>query len=276
MKCLVTGHKGFIGQKIFRELVALGHNVTGLDLKEGADILDTLPDENFDYVFHLAARVGVSCERPSFALKQNVLATSRLLEWSKKNGVKRFIFSSSSSVTGNGAGPMSPYALHKLMSEQECALYSRLYGLETVCLRYFNVFSEEQTFGGSHSSIICCWKEMIKTGRPLKIYGNGEQTRDFIHIDDICRANLFFMKFGREMKGDVFDIGSGASISINDLKNIVVKQHPNVIWQYEEPNPGDPMHTKASTEEAKKLGWISKTDPRLHIEKAFMMENGII
>ena len=161
------------------------------------------------------------------------------------------------------------------MSEQECSLYSRIYGLETVCLRYFNVFSEEQEFGGTHSSIICRWKEMIKRGRPLKIYGDGEQTRDFIHVDDICNANIFFMKHNREMRGDIFDIGTGVSISINDLKSIVTKKYSNVTWQYEDPNPVDPRHTKASTKEAKSLGWEFKLDPKFYIEKIFLMENEI-
>lgn len=275
MKCLVTGHKGFIGQRVYRELASTGHDVTGLDLKENMDVLDTLPDENFDYVFHLAARVTTSHEKPSLALEHNVLATSRLLEWSKRKGVRRFIFSSSSSVVGDGSGPMSPYALHKLMSEQECLLYSRIYGMETVCLRYFNVFSEEQEFGGTHSSIICRWKEMIEKGRPLKIYGDGEQTRDFIHVDDICNANIFFMKHDREMKGEVFDIGTGVSISINDLKSIVTKKHPNVTWQYEEIDTPGPGHTKANTKKAKLLGWEFKLDPKLYIEKVFLTKGRI-
>lgn len=269
MKCLVTGHKGFIGQRVYKELANMGHDVTGLDLKENMNILDSLPNESFDYVFHLAARVTTSHEKPSLTLEHNVLTTSRLLEWSKRNGIRRFIFSSSSSVVGDGNGPMSPYALHKSMSEQECLLYSRIYGMETVCLRYFNVFSEEQEPGGTHSSIICRWKEMIKAGRPLKIYGDGEQTRDFIHVDDVCSANIFFMKHGREMKGDVFDIGTGVSISVNDLKSMVTKKYPNTSWQYEDISTPGPRHTKANTKAAKLLGWEFKLDPKFYIEKAF-------
>ena len=156
MKILVTGHRGYIGSCLYKRLTEMNHDVVGVDLKDGNDILHCLPNENFDYVFHLAAlpRVGFSVENPSYTLKQNVFATSTLLEWAKTNKVKRVIFSSSSAVTGNGEGPTSPYGLHKLMCELECQLYSRLYHLDTVCLRYFNVYSENQEYGGSYSTAL--------------------------------------------------------------------------------------------------------------------------
>ena len=170
-KYLVTGHKGFIGSKIFN---SLSGSKIGIDLKDGKDILDCLPDDiEVDTVFHLAAlpssRFAVfPVVSPSYALKHNVLGTSRLLEWSKLHGVKRFIFSSSAAVYGNGEDPNSPYGLHKLMSEMECKLYSQLYGLDTVCLRYFNVYSEDQPFNGTHSTVISAWMEMIKQKQPLE------------------------------------------------------------------------------------------------------------
>ena len=114
---LVTGHKGYIGKKVYDRLLELGHEVVGIDLKNGEDVLECLPDGQYDFVFHLSAlpRVGYSIENPSYTLKQNVLVTSKLLEWSKDHGVRRFIFSSSSAVNGDGNGPNSPYGLHKLM-----------------------------------------------------------------------------------------------------------------------------------------------------------------
>ena len=164
---LVTGHRGYIGSHLYDDLVDLGHEVRGIDLKEGEDILHCLPEGQFDYVFHLAAlpQVELSINHPSYTLKQNVLATSVLLEWSKNHGVKRFIFSSSAAAKGDGNGPKSPYALHKLMSEMECKLYSELYGLDTVCLRYFNVYSEDQPFGGSYSTAISAPRKAFKNGR---------------------------------------------------------------------------------------------------------------
>ena len=153
-KILVTGHKGFIGSRVFAALPE-GQRV-GIDLKEGEDLLEQLPNIQVDTVFHLAAHpsVGYSVENPSYTLKHNVLGTSRVLEWAKNHGAKRVVFSSSAAIYGNGDGPNSPYGLHKLMSELECKLYSDLYDLDTVCLRYFNVYSEDQKYGGSYSTVI--------------------------------------------------------------------------------------------------------------------------
>ena len=151
MKVLVTGHKGYIGSRLYKDLKRLGHDVSGIDLKDGVDILYCLPDESFDYVFHLAAmpKVSFCMTNPAYTMRQNVFVTSTLLEWAKDHDVKRVIFSSSAAVYGNVDGfPSSPYGLHKLMSEMECRLFSKLYGLDTVCLRYFNVYSEDQPFGG--------------------------------------------------------------------------------------------------------------------------------
>ena len=107
MRILVTGHKGYIGSHLYNDLIRLGYDVTGIDLKDGEDVLECLPDVHFDFVFHLAAlpRVEFSVRRPSYTLKQNVLVTSKLLEWSVNHGVKRFIFSSSSAALGEGNGP---------------------------------------------------------------------------------------------------------------------------------------------------------------------------
>ena len=160
MKILVTGHKGYIGSHLFSSLKNSGYDTHGIDLKDSEDIMYCLPDETFDYVFHMAAcpRVGFSVEKPTYTLKQNVLVTSKILEWAKDHNVKRVIFSSSSAIMGDGDGqPKSPYGLHKLMSEMECKLFSQLYELDTVCLRYFNAYSEDQPFGGTYSTAICAW-----------------------------------------------------------------------------------------------------------------------
>ena len=128
--------------------------------------------DDIEYVFHLAAlpRVEFSVLRPSWSLRQNVLATSVLLEWASNNNVKRFIFSSSSACVGSGNGPTSPYGLQKLMSEMECKLYSELYGLDTVCLRYFNAYSEDQPYGGAYTTAIASWKEKIRQSKPCLLY----------------------------------------------------------------------------------------------------------
>ena len=265
MKILVTGHKGYIGSRVFQKLKKLDYDVHGIDLKDGEDILHCLPDGKFDYVFHLAAcpRVGYSVEKPSYTMKQNVLVTSVLLEWAKDHGVKRVIFSSSSAVNGNGDGiPKSPYGLHKLMNEMECRLYSELYELDTVCLRYFNAYSEDQKYGGSYSTAICAWMEMLRLGKPLRIDGDGEQTRDLVHVEDIVSANIFCMQYQENFSGKWLNVGSGTSVSLNHIKEFISQNH-SVIWNNVPERIGDVKHTVADITELKKLGW----DPKISIEE---------
>ena len=176
---LVTGHRGYIGSRLYNKLQEQGYEVIGVDLKEGTDILHTLPEAGVTTVFHLAAfpSVAYSVENPSYTLMHNVLGTSRLLEWSKKHKVKRFVFSSSAAVYGNNGKLGSPYALHKLMSEKECKLYSDLYEMDTVCLRYFNVYSEDQEASGPYATAISNFMQHIRDGKNPFISGNGEQKR---------------------------------------------------------------------------------------------------
>lgn len=256
MKILVTGHRGYIGSKLFDSLQDSQHLVFGIDLKDGRDILHHLPDEDFDYVFHLAAfpRVQQSVEEPSDTFRNNAYSTSVLLEWAKNHNVKRVIFSSSSAVVGNGEGPTSPYGLQKLISEQECRLYSQLYGLDTVCLRYFNVYSKDQPFGGSYSTAICAWMQMIRDGKPLRLDGDGEQTRDFVHLIDVVRANIFCMESKNNFNGTTFDVGSGETCSLNDIRAIIEQYH-NVQWLSAPERTGDVKHTCANIVPLRELGW---------------------
>jgi UDP-glucose 4-epimerase len=258
VKILVTGYKGYIGSHLFSELRRLEHDVHGIDLKDGEDILHCLPNEDFDYVFHFAAqpRVEFSVHHPSYTMKQNVLVTSTLLEWAKNHSVKRVIFSSSSAVNGDGDGvPKSPYGLHKLISEMECRLFSELYGLDTVCLRYFNAYSEDQDFGGSYSTAICAWMEMIRQGSPLRMDGDGEQTRDFVHVDDIVLANIHAMESDKLFSGKVYNVGSGTSVSMNYIRNFINK-HNNVEWNNVPSRKGDVRHTLAAISETEEdLSW---------------------
>ena len=261
---LVTGHRGYIGNHVCKELAHLGYKVRGIDLKDGEDILHCLPDEDYDYVFHLAAlpRVEYSVENPSYTLKQNVLVTSTLLEWAKDHNVKRVIFSSSSAAIGDGTGPKSPYGLHKLMSELECRLYSELYGLDTVCLRYFNAYSEDQPFGGAYSTAICAWMEMIRRNKPLRLDGDGDQTRDLIHVEDIVSANVFCMKHNKPFAGKALNVGSGDSVSMNYIKEYI-NDSVDVEWSYAPKRKGDVRHTLADISELQKIGW----NPKVSIEE---------
>jgi len=268
MKILVTGHKGYIGSHLFSSLLSLGYHVKGIDLKDGDDLLYCLPNENFDYVFHLAAypKVQYTVENPSFSLRQNVLTTSVLLEWSKTHAVRRLIFSSSAAV--NNGDPKSPYGLHKFMSEMECKLYSELYNLDTVCLRYYNVYSKNQLYGGSYSSVISSWMEMLKEGKTLRIDGDGSQTRDFIHVEDIVSVNLFCMNYENSFKGKSLEVGSGCSITLNEIKDCIEEYH-DVEWKPSPNRKGGIKHSKANIAELRKLGWQPKVDIKAGLKSCF-------
>jgi|TARA_R110000824_G_scaffold81370_1_gene204548 UDP-glucose 4-epimerase len=268
---LVTGYKGFIGSHLFERLPT--DQRIGIDLKDGEDLLDQLPDIQVDVVFHLAAQpsVGYSVENPSYTLKHNVLGTSRVLEWAKNHGAKRVVFSSSSAIYGDGSGPNSPYGLHKSMSEMECKLYSELYGLDTVCLRYFNAYAEDQEYGGSYSTVISAWMELIKQSKPLRIDGDGEQTRDYIHVDDIVSANLFCANYEGKFAGSCFDVGTGEAISLNSVKEFV-KERYKVKWQQAPEREGDVRHTLASIKPLQDLGWEAKIKIADGLKKCFIGE----
>ena len=270
MKILVTGHKGYIGSHLFKELKNKNYEVFGIDIKEGNDILHCLPDENFDCVFHLAAlpRVEYSVENPFYTMKQNVLVTSKLLEWSKNHGVKTFIFSSSSALYGSGSGPKSPYGLHKLISEMECDLCQDLYGIKCVCLRYFNAYSEDQEFGGAYSTVVAAWMQMIKEGKPLRIDGDGEQSRDFIHVDDIVSANIWCMNNIGKINNLWYDVGYGETCTLNDIK-MVVDKYNTVEWLNGPSRPGDVKHTEIGSQRLQITGWQPKINLKSGLKNCF-------
>ena len=270
-KILVTGYKGFIGSNLFAALPE--EQRVGIDLKDGEDIIDQLPDILVDTVFHFAAqpRVEYSVLNPSYTLKHNVLGTSRVLEWAKDHGAKRVVFSSSSAIYGDGKGPNSPYGLHKLMSEMECKLYSELYGLDVVCLRYFNVYAEDQEYGGAYSTVISAWMEMIRDNNPLRIDGDGEQTRDYVHVEDVVSANLFCANYEGKFNGACFDVGTGEAISLNKIREFVEKRY-NVDWHHATERSGDVKHTLADIGPLQSLGWQPKIKIAEGLKKCFIGE----
>ena len=167
------------------------------------------------------------------------------------------IFSSSSAVYGEGLGPKSPYGLHKLMSEMECDLYSELYGLKCVCLRYFNAYSEDQEYGGSYSTVVAAWMQMIRDGKSLRIDGDGEQSRDFIHVSDIVSANIWCMENIEKIDKLWYDVGYGETCSLNDIKEIVDRFN-DVVWTKAPERSGDVRHTKIGNQRLQTTGWSPK------------------
>ena len=216
-----------------------------------------------DVVVHFAAipRVGFSVEHPTLVMKNNVISTTNVLNWAKNQGIP-VIYSSSSSVVGNGKGPASPYALSKYVGEMETLLYNQLYGLKTVALRYFNVYSYDQEADSEYATVVCNWKKYIMEGRTPYITGDGEQRRDMTHVDDIVSANIFCAENINkdDLWGQWYDIGSGDNISLNELKQIVLKHFPDLNFDYIEPRPGDVMLTKADLSKFKLHGWESKVN----------------
>jgi UDP-glucose 4-epimerase len=275
-RCLVTGHKGYIGSKVYARLKELGHEVQGIDLFEGNDILAIFKeysdgsgrfhpyyyDFKPEYVFHLACipRVVYSVENPAKTMKNNVLAATYVLNFARKIGAKRVIYSGSSSVVGNGNGPSSPYGLQKLISEMECKLYSDLYGLDTVSLRYFNVYSPDQEATGPYATAIANWMQCIRGGKTPYITGDGEQRRDMLHVSDAVGANIFAMEHKEDFNGQHFDIGTGSNISLNQIKDIVLNHFPDVKFDYVEERKGDVLYTQANVLPLKELDWCTKVN----------------
>ena len=285
MRCLVTGHKGYIGSKIYQTLKSLGHDVMGIDLKEEIpkDILFYLKEDNEgkfhpyfssfkpEYIFHLACvpRVAYSVENPVETMHNNVLTTSYVLNFARKNNVKRVIYSGSSSVVGNGDGPNSPYGLQKLISEKECKLYSDLYGLDTIALRYFNVYSKCQTVDGPYATAVANWMHSIKTGKNPFITGTGSQRRDMAYLDDVVSANLFAMDHTQKFNGNHYDVGTGTNISLNEIKKIVLSHNPEVKFDYVDERIGDVGRTIANIKPLSELGWTPEVSILAGLELCF-------
>ena len=291
MKVLVTGGAGFIGSNLVDKLIDDGHEVIVVDdLSTGKEeninpkarfvrgdiahspfvcVDDKTADkfkmlEGVDVVFHMAclARVQPSIEEPLLYHNKNVNGLVNMLEACRKYKVKRFIFSSSSSVYGDveekdlptsekkELNPMSPYALHKLIGEQYCKLYSDLYGLETVCLRYFNVYGERQNTEGAYCLVMGVFAGQMLEGKPMTINGDGEQVRDFTYVGDVVDANIKCMDYPLDLNGDIFNIGAGEGHSVNKVADLLGGDRT-----YRDPVI-EPKKTKADYQKAEKtLNW---------------------
>ena len=254
MNCLVTGGAGFIGSHLVDKLIDEGHKVLVLDdLSTGKkeninkkadfrewDISKNWDDigitiENIDVIFHLAAkaRVQPSIESPIEYHNANVNGTLNMLVAARDAGVKRFVFSSSSSVYGDieeqdlpttenaHLNPISPYALHKSIGEQYCKLFPELYDMETVSLRYFNVYGDRMSLEGAYKLVIPIFTEQRLNGEPMTINGDGEQKRDFTYVGDVVDANIAAGTLDRKFNGDVFNIGHGDNRTVNQIADYI-------------------------------------------------------
>jgi UDP-glucose 4-epimerase len=283
----VIGGAGFIGSNLVDELMVSGHDVTILDnFSEGKDEniarwkgherLSVIRGDIRDYetvkravhmkewVFHLAAmsRIQPSITDPLLAFSQNYMGTANVLEACRQGGVKRVVYSASSSAYGlKNVLPnkedmptdcLNAYSLSKKGGEELCDLYRKMYGLSTVALRYFNVYGPRHQETGSYATVIAIFRKLKREGRAMTIVGDGEQRRDFTFVGDVVRANML-AAMNREVTG-IVNIGTGHNYSVNELADLIGGERVNI-----EPRLGEARYTLADNRRAAEdLGWSPK------------------
>jgi len=239
MKAIVTGGAGFIGAHLVRALAEAGHEVKVIDIKLDPKLdvrdIEALKREfaGFDAVFHLAALPSVpySIDHPEETHETNLTGTLNVLVAARDRGVKRVVFSSSAAVYGDQEvlpvredvekNPKSPYAMQKLASEMYLKHFADAHGVETVSLRYFNVYGEGQDPSGPYASVIPRFLEMKKEHKPLTIIGDGSQTRDFVHVSDVVSANIAAVTSEKVGRGESINVATGTSVSINKIAELM-------------------------------------------------------
>jgi nucleoside-diphosphate-sugar epimerase len=292
MNVLVTGAGGFIGSNMVKYLLGkTEYQIFGIDDFSGGrkneQLIKSLEcgrfkfyednltlsgelfkDAQIDVVFHFAAtpRVLYSVEHPVETNENNVSNTLRLLDFCREKKVKRFVFSSSSSVYGDlvyfptkefaKKNPKSPYALQKSIIEEYCKIYSSLYNLDTVCLRYFNVYGPGQYAENAYATVISAWLKGFINNSEIRLDGDGLQSRDFSYVTDVCKANLLVGSHSENFNGEVFNVACNDSTSLlkvfEILKNIT-GNNPKVNRQ--ETRLGDVKKTHADIDKIKDIGF---------------------
>jgi UDP-glucose 4-epimerase len=293
MKCLVTGGAGFIGSHIVDRLILDGNEVVVIDNESSEsnlmfywndkaenykiDVCDYENTvhlyENVECVFHLAAdsRIQPALKNPLRAVHNNVLGTTTALQCSKEMGVKRFIYSSTSSSYGKSnkipfnenmvENCLNPYSVTKVAGEKMCKMYYDLFGLSTITLRYFNVYGERQPIKGTYAPVIGLFFEQKRNGKPLTIIGDGDQRRDFTYISDVVESNILAMN--SNLSGEVLNIGTGINYSINEISKMISEDVIHI-----NPRPGECRETLADNTKAKEnINWSPKVSLIDGIEK---------
>tara|TARA_B100001059_G_scaffold99448_1_gene99032 strand:+ start:222 stop:1121 length:900 start_codon:yes stop_codon:yes gene_type:complete len=286
-KSLVTGGAGFIGSHVVDYLVYLNHDVVVVDNHSAnndkfygnlraehvdADITDysamSAAMEGVDYVFHLAAesRLQPAIKNPIDAITRNCVGTTVLLQAARNACVRRFVYSSTSSGYGNNPAPsvetqpddcLNPYSASKVAAEKFCKMYTDLYGLDTICLRYFNVFGERSPTRGQYAPVIGIFERQKESGEPLTIVGDGSQRRDFVYVRDVARANyLASIMPLKGHNGEVFNVGSGKNYSIQEIADLISPKQ-----KYLPKREGEMETTLANIDKIRSvIGWKPEVD----------------
>lgn len=286
-RILITGGAGFIGSHLAAAWAGQGAEVVVLDSLRGGKrgnlaaiphtfIQASVEDapavaeaaRGVDVIHHLAALVSVpeSMEKPRETESINVVGTINVLEAARQAGVRKVVFSSTSAVYGNAEQPMhseenlpepaSPYAISKLAGEQYMRLYNEAFGVETVALRYFNVYGPRQDPNSPYAAAVAIFSDRALSGEPLVIFGDGEQTRDFIYVGDVVGANLLAAEKG----SGVYNVASGTRITVNDLaREIISAAASKSEIKHAPPRAGDVLHSRGDVTRLKGLGWRPKT-----------------
>ena len=286
MKYVVVGGAGFIGSNIVDKLVEQNHEVVIIDNLSTGKMENINPKASVEYidisnenecpsmveimsgadsVFLLAAkaRVQPSIENPVEYETNNTIGTLNVLKCASDAGVRRVVYSASSSAYGNTeklpskesdpVNPLSPYGAQKYYGEVMCKMFSEVYGLETVSLRYFNIYGERQNVGGAYAMVIGIFVDQLLNGKPMTIRGDGEQRRDFTYVGDVVNANILASQSEKVGNGEVINIGNGDNRSINDIADMIggerIHREPVI----------EPKETLADNSLAEKLlGWKPK------------------
>jgi len=284
MKSLVTGGAGFIGSNLVDRLIEIGHEVIVID-NEYSDVHDqfywyneaqnykydirdyekTRPlYDGVDYVFHIAAeaRIQPAIQNPIEAVSINSVGTCTVLQCAREAGVKRVMYSSTSSGYGMNDSPnvetqpddcLNPYSVSKVNGEKLCKMYTSLYGLPTICFRYFNVYGERQPLRGQYAPVIGIFLRQRASGEPLTIVGDGNQRRDFTHVSDVVKANVMsaISNPDSEAFGQVYNVGTGTNYSINQIARMISDNVINLP-----PRSGESRITLANNKKINKtFGW---------------------
>ena len=302
MQCLVTGGAGFIGSNLIKALLDRGDEVSVLDnfstgkrenlgsfqnrikviegdLRSYHIVLEAA--RGVEVIFHQGALPSVprSINDPITTNQVSVEGTLNILDAAKDTGVRRVVYASSSSIYGQNArlpkredmtpAPISPYAVAKLAGENYCQVFTRTYGLETVCLRYFNVFGPKQDPRSEYSAVIPLFVTAFLDGGRITVYGDGEQSRDFTHVDNVVQANLLAAE-AADAAGEVLNVACGEQTSLNQMLDALRRlSKVDVEVVYEQQRAGDVKHSLADIERARKvLGYTPKVFAEEGLEKS--------